>query len=95
MKKHFIRGLFKTKVPTSHHEICEAAVLNIDVVFIVIVRSSSVFAECNKYGFKQNKTLLARNFISVYKPEIKTTRIERKKNNQRGFQKFKTPSCIN
>lgn len=59
---HFIIGKFKTEVLTLQQEVYETAVLNIDFVFIVIDRSNSIFAECNKYDFKQNKVLSARNF---------------------------------
>lgn len=62
MKMHFIMGKFKTEALTLQHEVHETAVLNIDFVFIVIDRSNSIFAECNKYDFKQSKALSARNF---------------------------------
>lgn len=65
MKTHFIIGQFKNEVPTLYHEVYETAVLNIDFVFIVIDRSNSAFPECNKYNFKQNKALSARNFTSI------------------------------
>lgn len=56
---------FKTEVLTLQHEVYETAVLNIDFVFIAIDRSNSIFAECNKYDFKQNKGLSARNFTYI------------------------------
>lgn len=59
---HFITGKFETEALTLQQEVYETAVLNIDFVFIVIDRSISIFAECNKYDFKQNKALSARNF---------------------------------
>lgn len=62
MKIHFIIGQLKSEVLTLQHEGYKTAVLNIDFVFIVIDRSNYIFAECNKYDFKQNKALSARNF---------------------------------
>lgn len=80
MKIHFIIGQFQTEVLTLQREVYETEVLNIDFVFVAIERSNSIFAECNKYDFKQSKAFQQEIFhTSVYKPKIKAAKTERRK----------------
>lgn len=81
---------------TAHRAIHETDALNIDFLITVIVRRhSGFFSLCHKFDFKQSKKLLARKFYICLCLKLKPQELKGRKNNQGGFQKFKTPSCIN
>ena len=85
---------FKTNRVTVHHASHETDALNTDFLITVIVWRHSVFFY-HKFDFKQSKKLLARKFYICLCLKLKPQELKGRKNNQGGFQKFKTLSCIN